>query len=186
MEEGHHLPPTTADVHQQHQQQHQCSCGQDFFLGEGEGHDDVSASLMLVASSRRRSLVLSSPSSAVAAAFRSLPPIPEYGYLGEEGGDGEEDEEDEEEEEDAASSSSSSASSLSPPSATLAAASSSPETPPLSHSELAFEWSMLCQDCTDCWTRTGKRTQCFCFSFLIMPAVIHAFLPQCERSIYYT
>jgi hypothetical protein len=25
-----------------------------------------------------------------------------------------------------------------------------------SHTDLAFEWSMLCQDCTDCWTQTGK------------------------------
>ena len=25
-----------------------------------------------------------------------------------------------------------------------------------SNSDLAFEWSMLCQDCTDCWTGTGK------------------------------
>ena len=25
-----------------------------------------------------------------------------------------------------------------------------------SHEDLAFEWSMLCQDCTDCWTGTGK------------------------------
>ena len=26
-----------------------------------------------------------------------------------------------------------------------------------SHSHLAMEWSMLCQDCTDCWTGTGKN-----------------------------
>jgi hypothetical protein len=25
-----------------------------------------------------------------------------------------------------------------------------------SHTDLAFEWSMLCQDCTDCWTQTGE------------------------------
>ena len=25
-----------------------------------------------------------------------------------------------------------------------------------SHSVLAVEWSMLCQDCTDCWTLTGR------------------------------
>lgn len=25
-----------------------------------------------------------------------------------------------------------------------------------SHSDLAFEWSMLCQECTDCWTGNGK------------------------------
>ena len=27
-----------------------------------------------------------------------------------------------------------------------------------SHSDLAFEWSMLCQDCTECWTGTGTDT----------------------------
>ena len=26
-----------------------------------------------------------------------------------------------------------------------------------SHHDLAFEWSMLCQECTECWTGTGKR-----------------------------
>ena len=26
----------------------------------------------------------------------------------------------------------------------------------LSNSDLAFEWSMLCQDCTDCWSQHGK------------------------------
>lgn len=26
----------------------------------------------------------------------------------------------------------------------------------VSHADLAFEWSMLCQDCTDCWTGSGK------------------------------
>ena len=25
-----------------------------------------------------------------------------------------------------------------------------------SHSDLAMEWSMLCQECTDCWTGTGR------------------------------
>lgn len=25
-----------------------------------------------------------------------------------------------------------------------------------SYNDLAFEWSMLCQDCTECWTHTGK------------------------------
>ena len=26
----------------------------------------------------------------------------------------------------------------------------------LSNTDLAFEWSMLCQDCTDCWSQHGK------------------------------
>ena len=26
----------------------------------------------------------------------------------------------------------------------------------LSNSDLAFEWSMLCQECTDCWSPNGK------------------------------
>ena len=26
-----------------------------------------------------------------------------------------------------------------------------------SHTDLAFEWSMLCQDCAECWTTTGKK-----------------------------
>jgi hypothetical protein len=26
-----------------------------------------------------------------------------------------------------------------------------------SHTDLAFEWSMLCQDCTECWTQTGQK-----------------------------
>ena len=26
----------------------------------------------------------------------------------------------------------------------------------LSNNDLAFEWSMLCQDCTDCWSQHGK------------------------------
>ena len=25
-----------------------------------------------------------------------------------------------------------------------------------SYTDLAFEWSMLCQDCVNCWTDTGK------------------------------
>ena len=25
------------------------------------------------------------------------------------------------------------------------------------HTDLAFEWSMLCQDCTECWTQTGQK-----------------------------
>ena len=29
-----------------------------------------------------------------------------------------------------------------------------------SHHDLAFEWSMLCQECTECWTGTGKLTTC--------------------------
>jgi hypothetical protein len=28
-----------------------------------------------------------------------------------------------------------------------------------SHHDLAFEWSMLCQDCTECWTGTGRRSR---------------------------
>ena len=28
-----------------------------------------------------------------------------------------------------------------------------------SHHDLAFEWSMLCQECTECWSGTGKRTR---------------------------
>ena len=28
----------------------------------------------------------------------------------------------------------------------------------LSNHDLAFEWSMLCQDCTDCWSGNGKKT----------------------------
>ena len=28
----------------------------------------------------------------------------------------------------------------------------------LTNSDLAFEWSMLCQDCTDCWSMNGKST----------------------------
>ncbi len=28
----------------------------------------------------------------------------------------------------------------------------------LSNSDLAFEWSMLCQDCTDCWSQNGKQS----------------------------
>ena len=28
-----------------------------------------------------------------------------------------------------------------------------------SHAELAFEWSMLCQDCTECWTGTGRSQE---------------------------
>ncbi len=27
----------------------------------------------------------------------------------------------------------------------------------LNNSDLAFEWSMLCQDCTDCWSGNGKK-----------------------------
>jgi hypothetical protein len=33
-----------------------------------------------------------------------------------------------------------------------------------SHTDLAFEWSMLCQDCAECWTTTGKtpvRSKCY-------------------------
>ena len=26
----------------------------------------------------------------------------------------------------------------------------------LSNSDLAFEWSMLCQECTDCWSPNGE------------------------------
>ena len=26
-----------------------------------------------------------------------------------------------------------------------------------SHHDLAFEWSMLCQECTECWSGTGKQ-----------------------------
>jgi hypothetical protein len=25
-----------------------------------------------------------------------------------------------------------------------------------SHAQLALEWSMLCQECTDCWTKDGE------------------------------
>ncbi len=25
-----------------------------------------------------------------------------------------------------------------------------------SHAQLALEWSMLCQECTDCWTKNGE------------------------------
>ena len=25
------------------------------------------------------------------------------------------------------------------------------------HTDFAFEWSMLCQDCTECWTQTGQK-----------------------------
>ena len=32
----------------------------------------------------------------------------------------------------------------------------------LSNSDLAFEWSMLCQDCTDCWSQNGRI--CFIFN----------------------
>jgi hypothetical protein len=28
----------------------------------------------------------------------------------------------------------------------------------LTNSDLAFEWSMLCQDCTDCWSGNGELT----------------------------
>lgn len=41
-----------------------------------------------------------------------------------------------------------------------------------SHSDLAFEWSMLCQECPECWTRTGRtlslaETQaCHCYGDL--------------------
>ena len=31
----------------------------------------------------------------------------------------------------------------------------------LSNTDLAFEWSMLCQDCTDCWSQHGKPNKCF-------------------------
>jgi hypothetical protein len=27
-----------------------------------------------------------------------------------------------------------------------------------SYDDLAFEWSMLCQECTECWTHTGKKS----------------------------
>ena len=30
----------------------------------------------------------------------------------------------------------------------------------LSNTDLAFEWSMLCQDCTDCWSQHGKPYKC--------------------------
>ena len=30
----------------------------------------------------------------------------------------------------------------------------------LSNTDLAFEWSMLCQDCTDCWSQHGKPNKC--------------------------
>ena len=28
----------------------------------------------------------------------------------------------------------------------------------LSNSDLAFEWSMLCQECTDCWSPNGESS----------------------------
>ena len=31
----------------------------------------------------------------------------------------------------------------------------------LSNTDLAFEWSMLCQDCTDCWSQHGKTQNYF-------------------------
>ena len=30
-----------------------------------------------------------------------------------------------------------------------------------SYTDLAFEWSMLCQDCVNCWTETGRNRLCF-------------------------
>ena len=33
----------------------------------------------------------------------------------------------------------------------------------LSNSDLAFEWSMLCQECTDCWSPNGE----FKFFFIL-------------------
>ncbi len=32
-----------------------------------------------------------------------------------------------------------------------------------SHSDLAFEWSMLCQNCIDCWSGTGELSY-FCIT----------------------
>jgi hypothetical protein len=29
-----------------------------------------------------------------------------------------------------------------------------------SHAQLALEWSMLCQECTDCWTKDGEYHPC--------------------------
>ena len=40
-----------------------------------------------------------------------------------------------------------------------------------SHSDLAFEWSMLCQDCTECWTGTG--TEIIYFLFKNVSAVLN-------------
>ena len=34
----------------------------------------------------------------------------------------------------------------------------------LTNTDLAFEWSMLCQDCTDCWTGNGKKRSCANFA----------------------
>ena len=35
----------------------------------------------------------------------------------------------------------------------------------LSNHDLAFEWSMLCRDCTDCWSGNGKKTDILYYIF---------------------
>jgi hypothetical protein len=42
--------------------------------------------------------------------------------------------------------------------------------------DLHFDWSMLCQDCTECWTTTGNGYYVFLFCVYVPDSHSHCFV----------
>jgi hypothetical protein len=47
-----------------------------------------------------------------------------------------------------------------------------------SHAQLALEWSMLCQECTDCWTKDGEYHKVLTYiEYRAVPGVLRTIDP---------